>query len=196
MRMQDAVKLGKSFLEWLAEQAPKPTKSEIAVLQIRFEQTQDLMKDQRLLDAVSHPSEKAHSREQFVVVQANGWPMKQHQKSVPVHSNRANAEQFAKQHLDEYEIRTKIIPYLVFTHTAQGKFCARLQKSHALMQSILARRKQKVIAIIKPKSKISKGAQDSIKHLEGLLIKAQVKCNLTEIVRLKAKIKKLKGTKQ
>jgi hypothetical protein len=191
MKMQDAVKEGKSFLEYIRTLHPRPHKTEFATLQIRFEQTQDLMKMESLVS--SHPSEQVHSHEQFIVVQANGWPLTKDEKlRSKIHSNRKSAEQFGK---DYYPERFKIIPYMVFIHTAQGKDCKRLQQAHATMQAILTKRKRKQKIKIKPKKvsvKISKGKQDSITYYQHLLNKAEIACNFTEMIRLKAQIKKLK----
>ena len=94
MHIRDAVKQGMGFYQWLATQRPKPHKSELNKLQLRFEQIEDFYQ---------HPLNDAKPKKQhteYVVINLQGFPRKEEWRTLTVHSNETDAGEHGKKFYD------------------------------------------------------------------------------------------------
>jgi hypothetical protein len=181
LKMREAIKQKLNFYQWLKLQTPKPHKSEHSKLQLTYE---------ALEDALTPSLQKVIPQGQFIVTQSNGWPIKSEQEQFTIHLTRQDAEQHGKVNYQYANFR--VIPFPVFIHTQIGKYLQRYQETLIRLKAKRKSKQREAIPKLIAEYKFNKAKQDSIKHLEGLLVKAEIKVNLPEIKRLKKQIERLK----
>ena len=92
--MRDSIKQGLNFYQWLASQNPKPHKSKMKVLQLRYEQVEDFYQHPL------NPDKPIKQYQKFVVIDLNGWPRKAEWRAIIVHPSEKLAGEHGKEFYD------------------------------------------------------------------------------------------------
>lgn len=180
MKMRQAIADGKSFYDWLRSQSEKPSKTELAILQNRFDE---------MKEALTIAKSKRREGQFIVISTKDNKPLPFDRKSFHIFSTDQEASEHGKQY---YLYRHfKVMSYMVWSRTFEGRVLIRVQKN-ALRSSFI-----QPAPILSPSvtTKTNKGILDKISQLESDLLRLSIKGDTIGVARISQTITKLKKQK-
>lgn len=183
MNMRQCIAAGKTFYDYVKFLPEKPTKTDLAILQVRFEEMQDALRE-------SQPKQRKRNDGQFIVISTrDNKPIQWERKVFRIFQVESDAANHGKMYYEYRQFR--VMPFLVWKNTFQGRSLIRMQRNALRATAIMP-------APIPPPPqtiKTNKGIKDTIQQSEHTKQLLTIKGDTVGVARINQQINKLKGNK-